>query len=197
MTNPSPSLLPYCQVRGNKLVSVPDEITGLCQLQELDLSCNQLDRLPAGIFGLVNLRRLNVRRNNLIELPEVPTTTMSTPGYGAGGGSPSAAAISSSSSHRINADLSSSSSRLVSLDVSSNRVQRLPLSLRHLKETLQTLVLDHNPLDLPPAHVCKRGRLHVFKALEKEFLKEKCKGEVINSFYHQQSRAQGYFFDNF
>ena len=159
--------LQILSVRSNKLVSIPDEISALEQLQELDLSCNELDRLPSGIFGLVNLRRLNVRRNNLIELPEIPAAFEALVG--------GAAPPSTLSSGVL--------CRLVSLDVSSNRIQRLPLSLRFLKDTLQSLSLDHNPLALPPAHVGKKGRLHVFKCLEKEFLKEKCKGEVMSSIY--------------
>ena len=169
--------LQILSVRSNKLVSIPDEISSLDQLQELDLSCNELDRLPTGIFGLVNLRRLNVRRNNLIELPEVPSLD------GAGRSAASVSFLAASASTSGDGPFSSSPSRLVSLDVSSNRIQRLPLSLRHLKGTLQSLVLDHNPLDLPPAHVCKKGRLHVFKCLEKEFFKEKNKVEVIHSLY--------------
>lgn len=56
---------------------------------------------------------------------------------------------------------------LVRLDVSCNRIARVPLCFRHLR-SLQSLSLDNNPLQTPPAHVCSRGKYHIFKYLNME-----------------------------
>jgi hypothetical protein len=81
---------------------------------------------------------------------------------------------------------------LALVDLSSNRIEELPLTLRHLKH-LHQLDVANNPLKLPPAHVClclqanrrlgscrsttlihahpqvcARGRVHIFKYLKDE-----------------------------
>ena len=38
------------------------------------------------------------------------------------------------------------------LDISSNRVQKIPTVFRKL-EVLEEIILEHNPLESPPAHV--------------------------------------------
>ena len=42
--------------------------------------------------------------------------------------------------------------KLVSFDCSANRLSKLPLCFREMV-TLIDLVVDHNPLEVPPAHV--------------------------------------------
>lgn len=49
---------------------IPDAISKLKKLEELDLSSNSLDSLPDSIGMLLNLRILNVTSNNLTSLPE-------------------------------------------------------------------------------------------------------------------------------
>lgn len=56
---------------------------------------------------------------------------------------------------------------LTVLDVADNQITRLPFSLRELKY-LSKLELDNNPLLMPPAHICARGRVHIFKFLKDE-----------------------------
>lgn len=54
---------------------------------------------------------------------------------------------------------------LVSLDVSCNKIASLPVELR-LMTSLVELDLADNPLTSPPAQLCVRGIVHVFKFLE-------------------------------
>lgn len=49
---------------------LPDTISGLEKLEELDLSSNYLESLPDSIGLLLNLRILNVTGNKLTSLPE-------------------------------------------------------------------------------------------------------------------------------
>nr|XP_005295344.1 leucine-rich repeat and calponin homology domain-containing protein 4 [Chrysemys picta bellii] len=56
---------------------------------------------------------------------------------------------------------------LVRLDFSCNRVARIPVCYRHLRH-LQTILLDNNPLQSPPAQICLKGKIHIFKYLNLE-----------------------------
>ena len=44
---------------------------------------------------------------------------------------------------------------LQSLDISNNRIKELPHEFRHI-ETLETINLQNNPLESPPAHVSEK-----------------------------------------
>ncbi|XP_036400835.1 leucine-rich repeat and calponin homology domain-containing protein 1-like [Megalops cyprinoides] len=54
----------------NKLGALPEAISQLKDLMELDVSCNEITALPRHIGRLKMLRELNVRRNFLSALPE-------------------------------------------------------------------------------------------------------------------------------
>lgn len=54
--------------------------------------------------------------------------------------------------------------QLVSLDISSNKIAQLPIELR-LMTSLVDLELSDNPLTSPPASLCARGLVHIFKYL--------------------------------
>nr|XP_012330190.1 leucine-rich repeat and calponin homology domain-containing protein 4 isoform X3 [Aotus nancymaae] len=56
---------------------------------------------------------------------------------------------------------------LVRLDFSCNRISRIPVSFCRLRH-LQVILLDSNPLQSPPAQVCLKGKLHIFKYLSTE-----------------------------
>lgn len=56
-------------VSHNRLVSLPEEISQLSDLIELDASCNQLSHLPVQLGDLQHLEVLNLRKNFLVELP--------------------------------------------------------------------------------------------------------------------------------
>ncbi|XP_042872817.1 DISP complex protein LRCH3-like isoform X6 [Penaeus japonicus] len=69
--------------------------------------------------------------------------------------------------------------RLVLLDLSGNRISTLPTELRFMS-SLVTLSLDNNPLQHPPANLCTRGRVHIFKWLEMTAAKEDKKRGVLS-----------------
>ena len=55
--------------------------------------------------------------------------------------------------------------QLTFLDLAGNRLSSLPVELRFMV-TLTDLHLEENPLSCPPANLCGRGRVHIFKYLE-------------------------------
>uniref|UniRef100_A0A8C7X0N4 Leucine-rich repeats and calponin homology (CH) domain containing 3 n=1 Tax=Oryzias sinensis TaxID=183150 RepID=A0A8C7X0N4_9TELE len=56
---------------------------------------------------------------------------------------------------------------LVRLDFSCNKVTSIPVCYRRLTQ-LQAIVLDNNPLQTPPAQICIKGKVHIFKYLNLE-----------------------------
>lgn len=89
--------------------------------------------------------------------------------------------------------------QLVTLDISLNRISALPVELRFMV-SLVDLCVEHNPLASPPTHVCiikwvvllswslhfiillqlcTRGRIHIFKYLEIEAIKEDRKRGIL------------------
>uniref|UniRef100_UPI00398EB57D leucine-rich repeat and calponin homology domain-containing protein 2-like n=1 Tax=Pristiophorus japonicus TaxID=55135 RepID=UPI00398EB57D len=53
---------------------------------------------------------------------------------------------------------------LVKLDFSCNKVTEIPICFRKLRY-LQVIILDNNPMQSPPAQICLKGRVHIFKFL--------------------------------
>ncbi|KAG2457254.1 LRCH1 protein, partial [Polypterus senegalus] len=56
---------------------------------------------------------------------------------------------------------------LVKFDFSCNKVEVIPLCFRKMTN-LQILQLDNNPLQSPPAQICIKGKVHIFKYLSIE-----------------------------
>lgn len=50
------------------LNNIPSSLETLTNLQELDLSMNNLPRVPDALYSLSNLRRLNLSDNQITEL---------------------------------------------------------------------------------------------------------------------------------
>ncbi|KAB0401278.1 hypothetical protein E2I00_003949, partial [Balaenoptera physalus] len=53
---------------------------------------------------------------------------------------------------------------LVKFDFSCNKVLVIPICFREMKQ-LQVLLLENNPLQSPPAQICTKGKVHIFKYL--------------------------------
>lgn len=53
---------------------------------------------------------------------------------------------------------------LVKFDFSCNKVLVIPVCFREMKQ-LQVLLLENNPLQSPPAQICTKGKVHIFKYL--------------------------------
>ena len=62
-------LLTHLTVAGNRLTTLPREISGLAGLIIFDLSSNVLEELPKEIGDLIGLRELHLRNNKLRTLP--------------------------------------------------------------------------------------------------------------------------------
>lgn len=57
--------------------------------------------------------------------------------------------------------------KLTRLDLRANRIGTLPIEIRDMISLIELFVED-NPLTSPPASLCRRGRVHIFKYLENE-----------------------------
>ena len=53
----------------NRLVSLPEELSRISSLAELDVSYNELSSLPSRMGELVKLKYLDLRNNLLVNLP--------------------------------------------------------------------------------------------------------------------------------
>uniref|UniRef100_A0A8C0CJT4 Leucine rich repeats and calponin homology domain containing 3 n=1 Tax=Balaenoptera musculus TaxID=9771 RepID=A0A8C0CJT4_BALMU len=53
---------------------------------------------------------------------------------------------------------------LIRLDFSCNKITTIPVCYRNLRH-LQMITLDNNPLQSPPAQICIKGKIHIFKYL--------------------------------
>lgn len=165
----------------NTLRSLPDSVRGLHSLTYLDLRSNQLSVLPREICFLP-LHVLLVSNNRLVSLPEELGRMDRLTELDAACNQMSHLPARMSDLHALRA-LSLRSNQLVylprevtylslvALDISNNRIASLPVELR-IMTTLVSLELDNNPLTSPPASVCVRGLVHVFKYLETVAAKE-------------------------
>ncbi|XP_054445773.1 leucine-rich repeat and calponin homology domain-containing protein 4 isoform X2 [Pteronotus mesoamericanus] len=146
--------LTYLNLSRNQLSSLPSYICQL-PLRVLIVSNNKLGALPPDISTLGSLRQLDVSSN---ELKSLPTELCSLP-----------------SLRDLNVRRNQLSTLpdelgdlpLVRLDFSCNRISCIPVSFCRLRH-LQVILLDSNPLQSPPAQICLKGKLHIFKYLSTE-----------------------------
>ncbi|XP_061143012.1 leucine-rich repeat and calponin homology domain-containing protein 1 isoform X2 [Syngnathus typhle] len=161
----------------NCIRSIPDAVISLHSLTWLNLSRNQLSSLPACLCTLP-LRVLNASNNKLVSLPEsvgqlrrlmeldISCNELTTlpPHIGR------LRALRELNVRRnllcvLPEDLADLP--LVKLDFSCNKVSSIPLSYRKMAR-LQALRLENNPLQSPPAQICLKGKVHIFKYLSTE-----------------------------
>ncbi|KAM6155868.1 leucine-rich repeat and calponin homology domain-containing protein 4 [Rhynchocyon petersi] len=146
--------LTYLNLSRNQLSSLPPYICQL-PLRVLIVSNNKLGVLPPDIGALGSLRQLDVSSNELQSLP------------------PELCSLPSLRDLNVRRNQLSvlpdelGDLPLVRLDFSCNRVSRIPVSFCHLRH-LQVILLDSNPLQSPPAQICLKGKLHIFKYLSTE-----------------------------
>ncbi|XP_061090754.1 leucine-rich repeat and calponin homology domain-containing protein 1-like isoform X6 [Conger conger] len=161
----------------NCIRTIPDSIINLQSLTSLDLSRNQISALPACLCALP-LRVLNASNNKLGALPEAIGQLRDLMELDV-----SCNEITALPRHirRLRALRELSVRRnflctlpedlaelpLVKLDVSCNKVTSVPLCYRKMTQ-LQSLQLENNPLHSPPAQICMKGKVHIFKYLNME-----------------------------
>ncbi|XP_042281421.1 leucine-rich repeat and calponin homology domain-containing protein 1 isoform X6 [Thunnus albacares] len=161
----------------NCIRTIPDSIISLQSLTSLNLSRNQLGSLPACLCGLP-LRVLNASNNKLVSLPETIGQLHSLMELDI-----SCNEITALPRHigRLKALRELNVRRnllcvlpedladlpLVKFDFSCNKVSTIPVCYRKMKQ-LQSLQLANNPLQSPPAQICIKGKVHIFKYLSIE-----------------------------
>uniref|UniRef100_A0A1A8G669 Leucine-rich repeats and calponin homology (CH) domain containing 3 n=1 Tax=Nothobranchius korthausae TaxID=1143690 RepID=A0A1A8G669_9TELE len=169
--------LEYLNLYQNCLRSLPDSLVNLQTLTYLNLSRNQLSVLPPVICSLP-LKVLIASNNKLVSLPEelgqlrllteldvscneiqrVPSQV---------GHLEALRDLNIRRNHLIQLPPELAGLPLVRLDFSCNKVTSIPLCYRRLTQ-LQSIVLDNNPLQSPPAQICIKGKVHIFKYLNME-----------------------------
>uniref|UniRef100_A0A1A7WRV3 Leucine-rich repeats and calponin homology (CH) domain containing 1 n=1 Tax=Iconisemion striatum TaxID=60296 RepID=A0A1A7WRV3_9TELE len=161
----------------NCIRTIPDSIISLQSLTSLNLSRNQLGSLPVCLCGLP-LRVLNASNNKLVSLPETIGQLRSLMELDI-----SCNEITALPRHigRLKALRELNVRRnllcvlpedladlpLVKFDFSCNKVSTIPVCYRKMKQ-LQLLQLENNPLQSPPAQICIKGKVHIFKYLSIE-----------------------------
>ncbi|XP_045731631.1 leucine-rich repeat and calponin homology domain-containing protein 4 isoform X4 [Mirounga angustirostris] len=143
--------LTYLNLSRNQLSSLPPYICQL-PLRVLIVSNNKLGALPPDISALGSLRQLDVSGNELQALPAELCSL------------PSLRDLSVRRNQLSTLPDELGDLPLVRLDFSCNRVSRIPVSFCRLRH-LQVILLDSNPLQSPPAQICLKGKLHIFKYL--------------------------------
>lgn len=146
--------LTYLNLSRNQLSSLPPYICQL-PLRVLIISNNKLGALPPDISTLGSLRQLDVSSNELQSLPVELCSLRSLRDLN----------VRRNQLSTLPDELGDLP--LVRLDFSCNRVSRIPVSFCRLRH-LQVVLLDSNPLQSPPAQICLKGKLHIFKYLTME-----------------------------
>ncbi|XP_043359638.1 leucine-rich repeat and calponin homology domain-containing protein 4 isoform X2 [Dermochelys coriacea] len=146
--------LTYLNLSRNQLTSLPPCLCRL-PLKVLVASNNKLASLPDETGSLSNLRQLDVSCNELQSLPASMGQLETLRDLN----------VRRNQLTALPEELSELP--LVRLDFSCNRVACIPICYRHLRH-LQTILLDNNPLQSPPAQICLKGKIHIFKYLNLE-----------------------------
>ncbi|MBZ3884689.1 Leucine-rich repeat and calponin homology domain-containing protein 4 [Sciurus carolinensis] len=146
--------LTYLNLSRNQLSSLPPYICQL-PLRVLIVSNNKLGALPPDIGTLGSLRQLDVSSNELQSLPVELCSLRSLRDLN----------VRRNQLSTLPDELGDLP--LVRLDFSCNRVSHIPVSFCRLRH-LQVILLDSNPLQCPPAQICLKGKLHIFKYLSTE-----------------------------
>ncbi|XP_019871331.2 leucine-rich repeat and calponin homology domain-containing protein isoform X2 [Aethina tumida] len=159
--------LSFLDLSRNQLTTLPREI---CQLpiQILLVSNNKLSSLPDELSRMSQLTELDASCNQLTHLP--PRL----------GELRSLQSLVLRNNLLLAVPVDVTNLKLVRLDLRANRIGTLPLEIKRMTMLIDLLV-DDNPLTSPPASLCKRGRVHIFKYLENEAIKLDRRNGVTSS----------------
>lgn len=149
--------LTYLNVSRSHLCAFPPDLCGL-PLKVLIASNNRLTALPSDIGSFRQLRQLDVSCNEIQSLPAQIGNLESLRDLN----------VRRNQLDRLPEEIAELP--LVRLDFSCNKISRIPVCYRHLRH-LQNILLDNNPLQSPPAQVCTKGKIHIFKYLNIEACK--------------------------
>nr|XP_021507205.1 leucine-rich repeat and calponin homology domain-containing protein 3 isoform X2 [Meriones unguiculatus] len=153
---------------------IPEAILNLQALTVLNISRNQLSTLPVHLCNLP-LKVLIASNNKLVSLPEeighlrhlteldvscneiqtVPSQI---------GNLEALRDFNVRRNHLVRLPEELAEVPLIRLDFSCNKITAIPVCYRNLRH-LQVITLDNNPLQSPPAQICIKGKIHIFKYL--------------------------------
>uniref|UniRef100_A0A8P4KLP4 Leucine-rich repeats and calponin homology (CH) domain containing 2 n=1 Tax=Dicentrarchus labrax TaxID=13489 RepID=A0A8P4KLP4_DICLA len=158
----------------NCIKCVPEAIINLQMLTYLDISRNLLSVLPKYLFSLP-LKVLLVSNNKLVSIPEeigkakelmeLDVSCNEIQVLPAQVGRLQALRelnIRKNCLHMLPEELADLP--LIRLDFSCNKITEIPAAYRKLRQ-LQHIILDNNPMQSPPAQICLKGKVHIFKYL--------------------------------
>lgn len=195
--------LKVLDVSGNKLKKLPESIAGCRSLIELDASFNDLMFLPTNIgYGLVNLQKLSIPFNKLRAFPnsicEMKSLRHLDAHFNAIHGLPSTIG------RLTNLEILNASSNfsditevpetigdltnLIELDLSNNQIRALPESIYQLQK-LTKLVVDQNPLVIPPLEIVNNGLKAIMEYMMKRRL-DMLEAEQQRSLLEQNSKTE-------
>ncbi|XP_063298929.1 DISP complex protein LRCH3 isoform X1 [Pelobates fuscus] len=149
--------LTFLNISRNQLTSLPGYLCSL-PLKVLIASNNKLDSLPEEIGALRHLTELDVSCNEIQTLPAQIGKLESLRDFNI------------RRNHLMQLPDELADLPLVRLDFSCNKVTSIPVCYRNLRH-LQNITLDNNPLQSPPAQICIKGKIHIFKYLNIEACK--------------------------
>ncbi|NXQ42865.1 LRCH1 protein, partial [Catharus fuscescens] len=144
-------MLTYLNLSRNQLSSLPACLCGL-PLKVLIASNNKLGSLPEEIGQLKQLMELDVSCNEITTLPQQI------------GQLKSLKELNVRRNYLEVLPQELVQLPLVKFDFSCNKVLVIPVCFRKMVQ-LQVLLLENNPLQSPPAQICTKGKVHIFKYL--------------------------------
>uniref|UniRef100_K7GJZ3 Leucine rich repeats and calponin homology domain containing 1 n=1 Tax=Pelodiscus sinensis TaxID=13735 RepID=K7GJZ3_PELSI len=144
-------MLTYLNLSRNQLSSLPACLCGL-PLKVLIASNNKLGSLPEEIGQLKQLMELDVSCNEITALPQQI------------GQLKSLRELNIRRNYLKVLPQELVDLPLVKFDFSCNKVLVIPICFRKMVQ-LQVLLLENNPLQSPPAQICMKGKVHIFKYL--------------------------------
>nr|XP_015848864.1 DISP complex protein LRCH3 isoform X15 [Peromyscus maniculatus bairdii] len=143
--------LTFLNISRNQLSTLPVHLCNL-PLKVLIASNNKLVSLPEEIGHLRHLTELDVSCN---EIQTVPSQI---------GNLEALRDFNVRRNHLIRLPEELAEVPLIRLDFSCNKVTAIPVCYRYLRH-LQVITLENNPLQSPPAQICIKGKIHIFKYL--------------------------------
>ncbi|XP_029400226.1 leucine-rich repeat and calponin homology domain-containing protein 3 isoform X4 [Mus pahari] len=143
--------LTFLNISRNQLSTLPVHLCNL-PLKVLIASNNKLVSLPEEIGHLRHLTELDVSCN---EIQTVPSQI---------GNLEALRDFNVRRNHLVRLPEELAEVPLIRLDFSCNKITVIPVCYRNLRH-LQVITLDNNPLQSPPAQICIKGKIHIFKYL--------------------------------
>ncbi|XP_021059005.1 leucine-rich repeat and calponin homology domain-containing protein 1 isoform X3 [Mus pahari] len=158
-------MLTHLNLSRNQLSALPACLCGL-PLKVLIASNNKLGSLPEEIGQLKQLMELDVSCNEITALPQQI------------GQLKSLRELNVRRNYLKVLPPELVDLPLVKFDFSCNKVLVIPICFREMKQ-LQVLLLENNPLQSPPAQICTKGKVHIFKYLSTQA----CQIKTTDSLY--------------